>query len=155
LAIGWRVILSILPGNGGQKSCSQEPNRAPGLHQHGRNKPYGDTAQSPIARLIIYLVAFLTGGIVMGFEMLGSRYLNPYFGSGIYTWASLISTVLAALSVGYFVGGWIADRYPSVLVLALSVIAGSVYLIALPMFGDLVLDLVLSNIEDVRIGSLL
>ena len=30
----------------------------------------------------------------MSFEMLGSRYLNPYFGSGIYTWASLISTVL-------------------------------------------------------------
>ena len=42
--------------------------------------------------------------------MLGSRYLNPYFGSGIYTWASLISTVLAALTVGYFLGGWLADR---------------------------------------------
>ena len=45
----------------------------------------------------IFLVAFITGAIVMSFEMLGSRYLNPYFGSGIYTWASLISTVLAAL----------------------------------------------------------
>jgi hypothetical protein len=43
----------------------------------------------------IYLGAFITGAIVMSFEMLGSRYLNPYFGSGIYTWASLISTVLA------------------------------------------------------------
>src|SRR2546423_13484247 len=53
----------------------------------------------------IYLVAFITGAIVMSFEMLGSRYLNPYFGSGIYTWASLISTVLAALCAGYFIGG--------------------------------------------------
>ena len=53
----------------------------------------------------IYLAAFITGAIVMSFEMLGSRYLNPYFGSGIYTWASLISTVLAALCVGYFIGG--------------------------------------------------
>ena len=43
---------------------------------------------------VIYLIAFITGAIVMSFEMLGSRYLNPYFGSGIYTWASLISTVL-------------------------------------------------------------
>ena len=35
---------------------------------------------------IIYVAAFTTGAIVMSFEMLGSRYLNPYFGSGIYTW---------------------------------------------------------------------
>jgi len=34
--------------------------------------------------LTIYLAAFVTGAIVMSFEMLGSRYLNPYFGSGIY-----------------------------------------------------------------------
>src|SRR5256714_11331614 len=61
----------------------------------------------------IYLVAFVTGAIVMSFEMLGSRYLNPYFGSGIYTWASLISTVLAALTVGYFLGGGLADRTAS------------------------------------------
>jgi hypothetical protein len=63
--------------------------------------------------LLIYIVAFLTGAIVMSFEMLGSRYLGPYFGSGIYTWAALISTVLAALCAGYFLGGSLADRYPS------------------------------------------
>ena len=70
------------------------------------------TRSSALA-VTIYLVAFVTGAIVMSFEMLGSRYLNPYFGSGIYTWASLISTVLAALCVGYFIGGIAADRYPS------------------------------------------
>jgi hypothetical protein len=51
--------------------------------------------------------------IVMSFEMLGSRYLNPYFGSGIYTWAALISTVLIALTAGYFLGGALADRTAS------------------------------------------
>ena len=49
--------------------------------------------QAPAPAPLVYLVAFTTGAIVMSFEMLGSRYLNPYFGSGIYTWASLISTV--------------------------------------------------------------
>jgi hypothetical protein len=62
--------------------------------------------------LIVYVAAFVVGTIVMSFEMLGSRYLNPYFGSGIYTWAALISTVLAALCIGYFLGGWLADRPP-------------------------------------------
>ena len=50
-----------------------------------------------VFRAVIYIVAFVSGAIVTSFEMLGSRYLNPYFGSGIYTWAGLISTVPAAL----------------------------------------------------------
>ena len=61
---------------------------------------------SKTAAFAIYFVAFVTGAIVMSFEMLGSRYLNPYFGSGIYTWASLISTVLCALiayPLAYFI----------------------------------------------------
>ena len=29
--------------------------------------------------LIVYVAAFVVGTIVMSFEMLGSRYLNPYF----------------------------------------------------------------------------
>src|SRR5262249_48191284 len=79
---------------------------------------------------------------------------NPYFGSGIYTWASLISTVLMALTAGYFVGGWLADRKPSTGVLAATVIVGSVYVLALPSFSQPLLELVLADIEDVRTGSL-
>src|SRR3954471_10658756 len=82
----------------------------------------------------LYLGAFITGAIVMSFEMLGSRYLAPSFGAGIYTWAALISTVLAALCVGYFVGGYVADRHPSPAVLGATVAVGSVYLLLLPLF---------------------
>src|SRR4029079_11507888 len=79
------------------------------------------------AAVMIYAAAFITGAIVMSFEMLGSRYLNPYFGSGIYTWAALISTVLAALTAGYFVGGWLADRTASAPVLGATVVVASLY----------------------------
>src|SRR5215475_11777141 len=106
------------------------------------------------AAVVIYSVAFVTGAIVMSFEMLGSRYLNPYFGSGIYTWAALISTVLIALTAGYFLGGALADRTPSPAVLALTVITGSLYLLALPSFAQAVLEFVLANIDDIRAGSL-
>ncbi len=102
----------------------------------------------------IYLAAFVTGAIVMSFEMLGSRYLNPYFGSGIYTWASLISTVLAALCVGYFIGGWLADRIPSATVLGVTVAIGSAYLVVLPFFAEGMLEALLSGIDDVQTGSL-
>src|SRR5687767_4030938 len=91
----------------------------------------------------------------MSFEMLGSRYLNPYFGSGIYTWASLISTVLGALTVGYFIGGWLADRIPSASVLGATVLIGSLYMLVLPIFAQPMLEWVLDGIDDIKIGSLL
>ena len=105
-------------------------------------------------RAVIYLVAFITGAIVMSFEMLGSRYLNPYFGSGIYTWAALISTVLAALTAGYLLGGFIADRTVSPGILGLVVGVASLYLLALPSFADAILGFALATIDDVRLGSL-
>src|SRR5436190_5518393 len=103
---------------------------------------------------IIYLVAFVTGAIVMSFEMLGSRYLNPYFGSGIYTWASLISIVLAALCAGYFIGGYAADRFPSPAILGATVLVGSAYILVLPAFSQQLLEAVLAATDDVRSGSL-
>ena len=115
----------------------------------------GGEAPSALFVPIVYVVAFITGAIVMSFEMLGSRYLGPFFGSGIFTWASLISTVLAALCVGYFLGGAIADRHPSVLVLAGIVAVGSVYLVVLPTFAQPVLQFFVASIDDIKLGSLL
>ena len=80
--------------------------------------------------------AFFVGSVLMGFEMLGSRYLFPYFGGGIGTWAGLISTVLAALTIGYFVGGAIVDRHPSPRVIAASCAIAAAYLALVPMSAD-------------------
>src|SRR5205085_10000566 len=71
-----------------------------------------------------------------------------------YTWASLISTVLAALCVGYFVGGLAADRYPSATVLGATVVIGSFYILVLPAFSERLMEFVLAAIDDVRTGSL-
>jgi len=108
-----------------------------------------------LGTVVIYCIAFVTGAIVMSFEMLGSRYLNPYFGSGIYTWASLISTVLTALTAGYFLGGWLADRTASATVLAVTVLIASLYMLALPSFAQPLLEVLLADIDDVRTGSLI
>ena len=112
------------------------------------------TKSSTTTSVLIYGIAFVTGAIVMSFEMLGSRYLNPYFGSGIYTWASLISTVLMALTLGYFLGGWLADRTASLSVLAATVLVASLYMLVLPLFAQPLLELLTADIDDVRTGSL-
>jgi predicted membrane-bound spermidine synthase len=98
--------------------------------------------------LVIYANAFFVGAALMGFEMLGSRYLFPYFGGGTGTWAALISTVLVALTVGYLAGGAIVDRYPSSVVIAIAVALAAVYLALIPPVADAVLSAILEAMGD-------
>jgi spermidine synthase len=121
---------------------------------HPRPEQHGGDRHSAPFRSVLYAGSFVTGAIVMSFEMLGSRYLNPYFGGGIYTWAALISTVLAALTVGYFLGGVVADRRPSAAVLGTAVAIGSAFILALPNFATTILEGVLDRIDDIKTGSL-
>jgi len=105
--------------------------------------------------LLVYLNAFVVGGVLMGFEMLGSRYLFPYFGGGMGTWAGLISTVLVALTIGYLVGGAIVDRYPSPRVISVSIAAAAVYLALIPLTADRVMSGILGSIGEGPPGVLL
>ena len=82
-------------------------------------------------RIAIYVNGFVLGFVLMGFEMLGSRYLNPWFGSGINTWAALISVTLLALTVGYFLGGRLVDRWPSTRLLGALVLFAALTMVAI------------------------
>ena len=88
-------------------------------------------------RLAIYANGFVLGFVLMGFEMLSSRFLNPWFGSGIYSWAAIISVTLFALTVGYFLGGRLVDRWPSTRLLGSIVLVAAVTmaLIVVPVGG--------------------
>lgn len=45
----------------------------------------------------------------MAYEMVAARLLAPTIGSSTYVWTSVIGVIIAALSIGYFMGGKIAD----------------------------------------------
>ncbi|MBI2360887.1 MAG: fused MFS/spermidine synthase [Deltaproteobacteria bacterium] len=66
-----------------------------------------------MTRLLLNIVVFVSGAVLMGLEIVGSRVLAPYFGNSIFVWGSLISVVLAALSLGYYWGGRLSERNPS------------------------------------------
>ena len=61
---------------------------------------------------LLHIIVFTSGGVLMGFEIVGSRILAPYFGNSIFVWGSLISVVLAALSLGYYWGGRMSAQDP-------------------------------------------
>lgn len=83
--------------------------------------------------LLVYGVAFLSGGVLLGLEIVASRILAPYFGNSVYVWGSLISVFLLALSIGYWLGGVLADRRPSLGTLALILVTAAVFILVLPL----------------------
>jgi len=60
----------------------------------------------------LYLTVFVTGGVVLVIEILGTRIIAPFYGSTIFVWVSLIVVTLGFLSLGYFYGGKLADKRP-------------------------------------------
>lgn len=78
------------------------------------------------------MIVFISGGVLMALEIVGSRVLAPYFGNSIFVWGSLISVVLAALSLGYYWGGWLSERNPSFTRLLLLLLIPGVLIFTLP-----------------------
>jgi spermidine synthase len=80
------------------------------------------------------IAVFGCGAALMALEVLGSRVLAPFFGSDLYVWGSLIGIFLTALSLGYWIGGWSADRWPSPRTLAVFLgAAGALTLLISPV----------------------
>lgn len=59
---------------------------------------------------MLAFVVFLNGMAVMILEMAGARLLAPELGTSIIVWTSLIGVILASLSIGYWLGGRLADK---------------------------------------------
>ena len=57
------------------------------------------------------LLIFLTSVCVMTLELTASRIIGKHLGASIYTWTSVIGVILAGITLGNWLGGWLADRY--------------------------------------------
>jgi spermidine synthase len=64
-------------------------------------------------RFGLLLSVTLAGTAVLVVEITATRMLAPFFGNSIFTISSVIGIVLAALGLGYYLGGLLADRKPS------------------------------------------
>jgi predicted membrane-bound spermidine synthase len=73
---------------------------------------------------VLFATVFATGAAVLIFELAAVRALSPYFGASIYVVSGVLTVILAALSVGYYFGGRLADKYPESHLLY-TIIAGS------------------------------
>lgn len=78
-------------------------------------------------RWVLYFTAFVSGAAVLAIEIVGTRILGPFYGVSLFLWSSLITTTLVSLSVGYAVGGRLADRAASLALLGKILLAAGVW----------------------------
>ena len=94
-------------------------------------------------RIFLYFTAAMTGAGILIVEILGAKMLSPFLGTSHFVWTAQIAVTLVALSVGYYVGGWLVDKSPKLNHLYYAILAAAVYLAAtVPMVKPICLKLI-------------
>jgi spermidine synthase len=101
------------------------------------------------------LLVFVVGTGSLGAEIAAVRLLAPYFGASTVVWANTIGIVLVALSLGYWLGGRLADRNPRMQGLCLLALAAAGLLALVPFAADPLLDVAVDALDEISAGAFL
>jgi spermidine synthase len=99
------------------------------------------------------LLVFVVGTGSLGAEIAAVRLLAPYFGASTIVWANTIGVVLVALSIGYWLGGRLADRHPHMRGLCLLALAAAALLALVPFAADPLLDVAVDALDEISAGA--
>jgi len=108
---------------------------------------------SVLRRPVLLLFVFLAGSGSMATEICASRLLAPYFGDSTMVWANIIGLILASLSLGYWLGGKLADRRPSPSLLGAIVLAAALCVAVVPFVAHPLLERGASGIGQLAVGA--
>jgi len=90
----------------------------------------------------LYLCVSVSGASVLAVEILGTRILGPFYGVSLFLWSALITVTLAALSIGYMLGGRWADSGATYPRLSLLLAAAGAWLLVVPWIRHPVLAII-------------
>lgn len=115
-------------------------------------------ADAAAGRLPLLTLVFISGVASLALEMLGPRLMAPFFGTSLFIWANQIGFTLIYLSLGYAIGGRLADRRPSVRLLCAITATAALFTGLIPFISGPVLNAAAialnGEIPSVFLGSL-
>ncbi|MDX1613988.1 MAG: fused MFS/spermidine synthase [Candidatus Promineifilaceae bacterium] len=108
-----------------------------------------------LSRRYLYMTVFAAGMTTLAVEFTTSRMLQTVYGTSNIVWANVIGLVLLALTLGYFLGGRLADRYPNpTLFYGLVSTAGALSVVFL-LLTSIVLRSAAAALAAVNIGAII
>src|SRR3954454_7864708 len=107
----------------------------------------------PVPGRRIEVLAFVVGSASLGAEIAAARLLAPWFGASTIVWANTIATVLVALSAGYWLGGRLADRGPTLAGLCRLVLGAAALLALVPFVAGPFLRVSVEALDRVEAGA--
>jgi len=84
-------------------------------------------------------IVFVCGAALMALEIVAARVLAPTLGNSIFVWGSVITSVMVALSLGYWLGGQVADRWGASKTLGPVIAGAGVLTVLVPVVASPVL----------------
>src|ERR671925_1120182 len=106
-----------------------------------------------IGNRLLYLIVFVVGAASLGAEIAVARLMAPFFGASTIVWANTIGVVLVALSIGYWLGGRLGDRYPRLRELCLMVAAAAVLLAVVPFAARPFFEISIDALDQISAGG--
>ncbi|TMD68116.1 MAG: spermine synthase [Chloroflexi bacterium] len=103
-------------------------------------------------KFFLIILVFISGMTSLALEMCASRLLAAYFGTSLFIWANLIGLILVYLTTGYFIGGRLADRYPSEQVLCTITAMAALSISILPFISQVILTWSITGLEQVSVS---
>jgi predicted membrane-bound spermidine synthase len=78
----------------------------------------------------LFFLLFIEGGALMSVELMGAKFIAPFYGGSLYVWTSVLAIAVLGLTLGYYTGGELAKKQTS-LQLPVSILGVSAILVGI------------------------
>ena len=90
---------------------------------------------------VLFFLLFIEGAALMGVEMMGAKFLAPFFGNSLYVWTAVLAFTTLGLTLGYYYGGKLSLESQKEKILGLIFLIASLLVALMPFSASWLISL--------------